>query len=277
MRVRTKDKSNGTTESDSEEETQFGVVWEKVIIPETEEQEGHKDEVHIPSIETDATKKAITVEIEETPTGEACVGKFVMKIFEQGLFKGTITTATKKRGRYLYHVLYEDGDAEDLNETEFREAYELFTGQLLEKRSTCDTSEALHDQDDDSDKELEKSGGETEGSEYDLSEDDEIQRKKKKRRTLCTKKTKEKALRNGGPINQKEEEAQNPRKKKQQTTKPMVINVEELFKSGNKKSVTNKTIESMTPDEKKEILGSAEKSLVKQAKKGLRVQAMKVS
>jgi hypothetical protein len=147
----TEDKGNGTTESDdSEEETQFGVVWEKFIIPETEEQEGQIDEVHIPSIETDATKKGFTVEIEtdatkngftveieEIPTGDACVGKFVMKRFEQGLFKGTITTATKKRGRYLYHVLYEDGDSEDLDETEFSEAYELLLVDLLKALLSC--------------------------------------------------------------------------------------------------------------------------------------------
>jgi hypothetical protein len=35
-------------------------------------------------------------------------------------------------------------------------------------------------------------------------------------------------------------------------------------------------MEAMTPEQQKEILGSAEKKLVKQAKKGLRVQAMKV-
>ncbi len=48
------------------------------------------------------------------------------KEFAEGLFHGQVTTA-KKRGRYLYHVVYEDGgDEEDLNDQEFSEAYELF-------------------------------------------------------------------------------------------------------------------------------------------------------
>jgi hypothetical protein len=41
-------------------------------------------------------------------------------------------------------------------------------------------------------------------------------------------------------------------------------------------SVTTKTIEALTPDEKKEMMGSAGKSLLTQAKKGMRVQAMTV-
>ncbi len=32
----------------------------------------------------------------------------------------------KKRGRFLYHVVYEDCDEKDLNDQEFSEAYELF-------------------------------------------------------------------------------------------------------------------------------------------------------
>jgi hypothetical protein len=57
----------------------------------------------------------------------------------------------------------------------------MFTGQLQEKMP-CQTSVANDDRDD-SNKEIENSGGETEGSEYDVSVEDEIKRKKKKRRT----------------------------------------------------------------------------------------------
>ncbi len=55
-----------------------------------------------------------------------------------------------------------------------------------------------------------------------------------------------------------------------------VIDVEALLNSGARNSVTNKTIKAMTPEEKTEILDTAGKSLLLQAKKGMRVQAMKV-
>jgi hypothetical protein len=42
------------------------------------------------------------------------------------VFKGTVQEVTELRKRRLYAVVYEDGDGEDLNETEFREACELF-------------------------------------------------------------------------------------------------------------------------------------------------------
>ncbi len=51
---------------------------------------------------------------------------------------------------------------------------------------------------------------------------------------------------------------------------------EGLVKSGDKNSVTNKTLAAMTPEQQTAIIGSAEKSLMRQAKKGLRVEAMKV-
>jgi hypothetical protein len=52
--------------------------------------------------------------------------------------------------------------------------------------------------------------------------------------------------------------------------------VDALFKSGDKNSVTNKTLSDMTPEQQTAIVGSVEKILMKQAKKGLRVEAMKV-
>ncbi len=130
-----------------------------MFVPETEDQAIQK-------------KKDTTVTIEEVPTGETCVGKTVMKQFAEGLFKGQVMTATKKRGRYLYHVVYEDGDEEDLNDLEFIEAYELFY------KAGNKTYEAVcHD---DSANDNDKSGGETEGSAYDMSEDESVDRKRKK-------------------------------------------------------------------------------------------------
>jgi hypothetical protein len=60
------------------------------------------------------------------------------------------------------------------------------------------------------------------------------------------------------------------------TNKESVIDVEAIILSGGKNSVTTKTVDALTPDEKMEMLGSAGKTLMLQAKKGLRLQAMKV-
>jgi hypothetical protein len=138
-------------DNDSEDETQFGVVWEQMTDehramaeadktrleadkPLTIEYEGEawKEKtypfVFVPETEDQSIpkEKETTVTIDEMPSGETCVGKPVMKQFAEGLFKGEVKTATKKRGRYLYHVVYEDGDEEDLNDVEFIEAYELY-------------------------------------------------------------------------------------------------------------------------------------------------------
>ncbi len=61
------------------------------------------------------------------------------------------------------------------------------------------------------------------------------------------------------------------------TKKVPVIDFEAILLFGWGNSVTNKTVEALTPDEKLEMIGSAGKSLMLQAKKGMRVQAMKVS
>jgi hypothetical protein len=115
-------------ESDSEEETQFGVVWEKateapmkmaeniketeaqmkmaenlktttsiVIITETEESERQSSDVEEDNISLIQTSVKKDIEI----SGEASVGKIVMKQFEAGLFCGEVVSATKNRGRFL--------------------------------------------------------------------------------------------------------------------------------------------------------------------------------
>jgi hypothetical protein len=111
-------------------------------------------------------------------TGEACVGHLILKQFETGVFKGTVMTATKQRGRYLYHIVYEDGDSEDLNDKELREGHEMYNTQTEKAFHSSDINgkdEAIG-----SDKDI--SGGETEGSEYSMSDEDEKRVLKKKRK-----------------------------------------------------------------------------------------------
>ncbi len=154
-----------------EEETQFGVVWEKmteeqmkmvqnakkiteteapepivyvgqpwkdktrpmVLITETEETERQTSD----NEEDNIPVSQILVRKEKVTSGESSVGKTVMKQFEAGLFCGQVVTAVKKRGKYLYHLVYEDGDEEDMNDQEFQEAYELYK---IEADTTCKAS-----------------------------------------------------------------------------------------------------------------------------------------
>jgi hypothetical protein len=226
-------------DSDSEDETQFGVVWEKfvpeevkdrcyphdVFIPETEVQEEKQlEQPHvIPFIkgikmmsEREADECARHGEVlnwspdseemlksaskdmsdseednipfsrlqekmsvrDKTATtktqvpklifGEACIGHLILKQFETGVFKGTVMTATKQRGRYIYHVIYEDGDSEDMNDKELLEGHEMYNRQT-EKNFQTSTSvdyEVSVDYDKDS------SRGDTEGSEYGESDEE---------------------------------------------------------------------------------------------------------
>jgi hypothetical protein len=152
------------TDSESEDETQFGVVWEKfvpevvkgkpyphdVFIPETEAQDdtqeaqpdsddmlqsaskdmSESDDENIPFSRLQAKKtvrakkKTTKTEVPKLQLGEACVGHLILKQFETGVFKGTVMTATKLRGRFLYHIVYKDGDSEDLNDKELTEGHE---------------------------------------------------------------------------------------------------------------------------------------------------------
>jgi hypothetical protein len=195
----------------------------------------------------------------------------VMKQFDAGLFTGTVKTAIKKRGRFLYHVEYEDGDCEDYNDKEFGEAYDLYILSLTSKKPN---EEIIGDSDNCS----ANSGGETEGSEYDAKSDEDEKRKaKKKRRTsLITQKPKEKGTMKGGNKSLKEEDGNIKTKTNRGKHKRAVIDVEALYKSGNKNSVMNKTIDAMTAAQKEDVMESAEKKIVSIAKKGLRVEAMKV-
>ncbi len=58
--------------------------------------------------------------------------------------------------------------------------------------------------------------------------------------------------------------------------KNAVIDVDAILKLGSKDNITNKTVALMTPEEASVLSTTAGKSILKEAKKGLRVQAFKV-
>jgi hypothetical protein len=76
-----------------------------------------------------------------------------------------------------------------------------------------------------------------------------------------------------GKTKSKEEDKPKTRNNK----KASAVDIQALIHFGSKKSVTNRTIAGMTTEEQATtIIGSAEKTIMKEAKKGLRKEAMKV-
>ncbi len=147
--VDSEDKGKGVIESDSEEETQFGLVWGSPGIPETELQDSDVEEDNIPFSElmekrkTDKQQTIVlitetedqvsepvvidevpSVTVKKTTVTEATMTETVIQLvkvakhFEAGLFIGEITAVSLNRGRNLYTVLYENGDGEDMNDRE---------------------------------------------------------------------------------------------------------------------------------------------------------------
>ncbi len=73
--------------------------------------------------------------------GDAAVGQQVAKLFANDLglpdlFRGVVASFSATDSLELYAVVYEDGDTEDLNASEFREAHAF--PKLLEKDKVSD-------------------------------------------------------------------------------------------------------------------------------------------
>ncbi len=142
-----------------------------------------------------------------------------------------------------------------MNDKELREGHEMYNRQT-EKTFQGSSS---NEREDHVETENEGSRGETEGSAYGDSDEEELAHKKKKRRRTRGNKTVEVKLRSTRNKNvEVKVESKTPKK----TKKGPVIDVEAIILSGGKNSVTNKTVEALTPDEKMEMLGSAGKTLM---------------
>jgi hypothetical protein len=112
------------------------------------------------------------------------------------------------------------------------------------------------------------SGGETEGSEFAPSDDEahKIRRKTKRQKPKTPAKEKEKTKRRKTSEEEVETKQNNPG-----------IDVEAILLTGSKDNITNKTVALMTETEQASLTTTAGKTILQQAKKGLRVQAFKVT
>ncbi len=190
----------------------------------------------------------------------------VAKQFEAGLFIGKITAVNIKRGKKLYTVLYEDGDGEDMNDREYKEARSLYEQTKGASSTIVVTQTELEETEEDP----LHSGGETEGSEFAPSDDEEgkNRRKTKRQQRKSPEKEKEKTKRRKTikEVETKGRKQKNPG-----------IDVEAILQSGSKDNITNKTVALMTDEEAASLTTTAGKAILQQAKKGLRVQAFKVT
>jgi hypothetical protein len=155
--------------SDSEGETEKSIragkeklscPFDGLIVPKTELQDSPKKDGQ----EATVTESTFT---EATETETVIEPVKVAKQFEAGLFIGEVTAVNIKRGRNLYTVLYEDGDGEDMNDREFKEARSLYEQTKGVRSKKVDTQTELED---------------TEGSEF-VPSDDELQNKRAKKKT----------------------------------------------------------------------------------------------
>jgi hypothetical protein len=90
--------------SDSDEDNlHFSQIQAKIV---KDHDTSDEDDIPFSILQTKKTETAKTTPtktpIPQLQFGETCVGRMVLKQFETGVFKGTVMTVTKQRGRYLY-------------------------------------------------------------------------------------------------------------------------------------------------------------------------------
>ncbi len=103
-----------------------------VKVKETELQESgsdSEDDVPIATALTTNKKCSLTLQkiedCNEGPKNEKALGVTVAKKFDGVEFRGTVDSWRSARKRSYYHVIYTDGDEEELSQTELRDGYLL--------------------------------------------------------------------------------------------------------------------------------------------------------
>jgi hypothetical protein len=138
----------------------------------------------------------------EGPKGDRAIGVTIAKTFGGYEYRGTIDKFRGERGRYIYHVTYDDGDEEELFQKELRDCYILALAPDIEaqwaafnktrtKKSIDENLEGSVEADSE-----DQALSDGEGSLYDkCSDEDELQKKEKKRRKEKTSRTAKKGQR----------------------------------------------------------------------------------
>jgi hypothetical protein len=124
-------------------------------------------------------------DFQEGPHGQKAVGVTVCKLFDGVPFQGKVDSFRQVRQRFYYHIIYSDGDEEDMSQIELRDAYLLANTELIEAewsslQSLQKGKETIQTED-----ENEVESSDKEGSEYDRHDyDSEVKQTKRKRKEL---------------------------------------------------------------------------------------------
>jgi hypothetical protein len=121
-------------------------------------------------------------DFQEGPKGEKAIGVSVAKMFGGIEFRGTVGGLRTARKRCYYHVTYNDGDKEELSQTEFRDAGLMELSEEINTQRNIMNDGKTQNQTEETDlSEVETSDGE--GSEYDKTKYiAEVRNKKRKRK-----------------------------------------------------------------------------------------------
>jgi hypothetical protein len=164
-----------------------------VIIPETEEKQDSSDdsEDNVPVVtllqeqSVTSTRLRELQDYKEGPIGKRAIGKTVAKMFESIEYKGMVDKFRQVRQRYYYHIVYDDGDEEEMTQIELRDAYLLANTDKIQTEWEALQLQEANEKDVQSE---ESSKGDTdsgsEGSEYDRHDfEKEMRQTKRKSKT----------------------------------------------------------------------------------------------
>ncbi len=253
-------------ERQSEDDVPFSVMLQrqkdKGNINTAKTATSSDDEDNIPvSILLDKPKKNLRDGSGEIVVGEAAIGVGIAKIFQDlGMFTGIVDRVRKEGRETLYHVLYTDGDEEELSHYEY-----VLACQLYEGRHTFDEMEA------NSEMELQATveGGDS-VSEY--SDTNDRQARKAERKAMLEKRR------------QKLRQLTKEGSAKTVTKKSKVARLRELTTLensdvellGGKETLTTKTWDGLNAEQKSSTLNELEKPLKTKMKKTLQDELLKV-
>ncbi len=247
------------SKSDSEEDTCFGVVWEKMpetvqTIQETVVHKGCKMISYREALEMSRYGEALRWSSDSEGEIEKSDGEGKSKV--SCPFDGLIVPETELQNSPVKARV--EGTETEMTVTEAT-ATDTTSGKFVVNQTEIEEieDEPLH------------SGGETEGSEFAPSDDEQEKNRKKTKRNQMRSPEKEKEKRKRRN-NVKEVESMGRKRKKN------VIDVDAILQSGSKDNITNKTVALMDEKQDEALTETAGISILKQAKKGLRVDAFKV-
>jgi hypothetical protein len=129
----------------------------------------------------------------EGPQGERATGVVVAKKIDGVEFKGTVDSFRTARQRHYYHVVYTDGDEEELSQTELRDGYLLGLSDEIIRHWNMYVGKKKGNTNEDKGIMSDVDTSEGEGSEYDKDDfESELRNKKRQRKENQKSSTKKK-------------------------------------------------------------------------------------